>query len=447
MGQRGARTSKSLALLLVAGVMLAACGGGDEDGGTGQPGGKREVSIAFVGAKTGDNANLGLNIRDGAKLAVDEENAKGGNVTIKLAEFDTAGDSAQATTVKDQFIGDESIVGVVGSAFSGETKALLPAFQEAGLVMISPSATAKDIPSVVPNQTVFHRVIADDVVQAAGIAEYLSDVEKPATVAYVHDNTPYAKPLTEDVEKLASAQGVKTLGKIEVVDPKAQDFSATVNKVKDAALIFYGGYYAEAGRFKKQLADEQSKATFLSGDGSLDPGFITSAGGTPAEGARLSCPCNLALESSQGDLKAFYDNYRRKIGREPGLYSPEGYDSTRILIQGIKAGNDTRPKLLQYLENQVGVYEGVSKTIEFEANGNLKSKQFFVFQVKDGKIVPLQTLTVGEQGTGTSGGQSTTTTSGRATTTTTSGRATTTTTSGRATTTTSSGGATSTTVP
>ncbi|HSH60527.1 MAG TPA: branched-chain amino acid ABC transporter substrate-binding protein [Acidimicrobiales bacterium] len=422
MGQRRGRPwRRSPALLLVAGVILAACGSDNgEGGGAGQPGGKRKVSIAFVGAKTGDNANLGLNIRDGAKLAVDEENAKGGNVTIELKEFDTAGDSAQASTIKDQFIGDESIVGVVGSAFSGETKALLPAFQEGGLVMISPSATNKDLPNVVPNQTVFHRTIADDALQASGIAEYLANVEKPATAAYVHDNTEYGKGLTVDVEKAATAKGVKRAGNIEVVDPKAQDFSATVNKVKDAALVFYGGYYAEAGRFKKQLADAQSKAKFLSGDGSLDSGFVTSAGGAAAEEARLSCPCNLALESSQGNLKAFYDNFKQKIGREPGLYSPEGYDSTKLLIQGIKAGNDTRPKLLQYVENDVGVYEGVSKTIEFEANGNLKSRQFFVFQVKGGKIVPLQTLTVGGSGTGaeSSSGGSTTTTTGGATTTT-----------------------------
>ena len=419
MHRLGLRTLRSMVLVIVAGVVLAACGGDDEgDVGGGQSGGKREVTIAFVGAKTGDNANLGLNIRDGAKLAIDEENAKGGTVTFKLKEFDTAGDSAQATTIKDQFIGDESIIGVVGSAFSGETKALLPAFQEGGLVMISPSATNKDLPNVVPNQTVFHRTIADDALQASGIAEYLANVEKPAAVAYVHDNSEYGKGLTVDVEKLASAKGVKRTGGIEVVDPKAQDFSSTVNKVKDAALVFYGGYYAEAGRFKKQLADAQSKATFLSGDGSLDPGFITSAGGSAAEGARLSCPCNLALDSSQGNLKAFYDNFKQKIGREPGLYSPEGYDSTKILIQGIKAGNDTRPKLLQYVENEVGVYEGVSKAIEFEVNGNLKSRQFYVFQVKGSKIVPLQTLTVGGQPTETtSGGQSTTTTTGGATTT------------------------------
>src|SRR5205807_5688473 len=118
-------------------------------------------------------------------------------------------------------------------------------------------------------------------------------------------------------------------------------------------------------------------------DGSLDPGFVTAAGASAAEGARLTCPCNLALENSTGNLKSFYDNYKAKIGKEPGLYSPEAYDAAKILIQGIKAGNTDRPTLLKYVEG-VGHYDGISKAIEFEANGNLKSKTFFVFQVKGG---------------------------------------------------------------
>ncbi|MDQ3575811.1 MAG: branched-chain amino acid ABC transporter substrate-binding protein, partial [Actinomycetota bacterium] len=190
------------AVLLVLALVAAACGGDDDEA---APGDKREVAIAFVGAKTGDNANLGLNIRDGAKLAVDEENEAGGDVTIRLREYDTAGDPAQASTVKGQFIADNSIVGVVGPAFSGETKAVLPDLQQAGLVMISASATNKDLPTVVPDQTVFHRTIGDDALQARGVAEYVATVEKPSSVVFVHDNSEYGKGLTDDVRKEAQA--------------------------------------------------------------------------------------------------------------------------------------------------------------------------------------------------------------------------------------------------
>ena len=286
------------------------------------------------------------------------------------------------------------MLGIVGPAFSGETKALLPSIQDAGLVMISSSATNAALPTVVPNASVFHRVIADDALQARGIVEYLSK-DSPRSLTVVHDNSEYGKGLADDVVKQATAKNITLTGAAEIVDPKAQDFSATVNKIKSAnpSHLFYGGYYAEAGRFRKQLNDANVKPTFVSGDGSLDNGFTSAAGAAAAEGARLTCPCNLALDSSTGKLKTFYDDFKRIIGKDPGLYSPEAYDAAKILIAGIKAGNTDRPKLLTYVEG-LGKYDGISKSIEFEANGNLKSKTFFVFQVKGGKIAPLQQIEV-----------------------------------------------------
>ncbi|MCA1693069.1 MAG: branched-chain amino acid ABC transporter substrate-binding protein [Actinobacteria bacterium] len=197
-----------VALLMVSSLVLTACGDDDEDTTTGAGGGGQAsdtASIAFVGPLTGENANLGLNIRDAMKVAIEEENAAGGT-RISLKEFDTQGDPAQASTLKDRFISDQSIIGIVGPTFSGETKALIPDLVNAGLVMISPSATNKDLPTVTANNNSFHRIIGDDALQAAGIAEFLSK-ERPRSVAYVHDNTEYGKPLAEDVERLATAKG------------------------------------------------------------------------------------------------------------------------------------------------------------------------------------------------------------------------------------------------
>ncbi|HEX2064423.1 MAG TPA: branched-chain amino acid ABC transporter substrate-binding protein [Acidimicrobiales bacterium] len=416
MAARKNRSWRLLAVALAGSLVMAACGDDDDDEAATATGGgqTRSVAIAFVGAKTGDNANLGLNIRDGVKLAVDEANREGGGPTIELKEFDTAGDPAQASTIRDQFLADESIVGMVGPAFSGETKALLPAIQDAGLPMISASATNVDLPNVVPNASVFHRVIGDDALQGEGIARYLVDFEKPRGVAYIHDNTEYGKGLTEGLERAARGRGLRT-ALLDTVDPKAQDFSATVNKVtaSGADLVFYGGYYAEAGRFKKQLTDAGSRAEFVSGDGSLDPGFITAAGAA-ADGSLISCPCNLALETSSGELKQFYDSFKAAAGREPGLYSPEGYDAAKILIDAIKAGHDTRRELVNFLETEFTRYDGISKEIEFEPNGNLVRREFFVFQVKDGKIAPHQTIRFegAERTTTTTAAGATTTTTG-----------------------------------
>jgi branched-chain amino acid transport system substrate-binding protein len=391
---RVTRTSAGvLATLIVAALVLVGCGKSSKSS-TSSSGSTKSTNIGFVGALTGDNANLGVNIRDGVKLAIDEANAQPG-VKIGLKEFDTAGDPAQASTIKDRFIGDNSVIGLVGPAFSGETKAVLPSLQAAGLPMISSSATNAALPSVVPNETVFHRTIADDALQGSGVASYLAKNVKPKAAAFINDNSEYGKGLADEAQKQAAAQGVK-VADTDTVDPKAQDFSAVVNKIKSsgADAVFYGGYYAEAGRLRKQLVDAGVTGTFISGDGSLDPGFIKAAGPQAAENATLTCPCNLALSTSTGALKDFYDRFKSKVGREPGLYSPEAYDAAKILINGIRAGNTTRAKLLDYLNHGVGTYQGVSKTIQFAPNGNLVSREFFVFTVKGGQLASLTQIEV-----------------------------------------------------
>jgi branched-chain amino acid transport system substrate-binding protein len=384
------------ALLALSSSVVVACGGEKKPSTKGPTGGET-VTIGYVGALTGANANLGTNVRDGVKVAVEEENDLGAGPRIALKEFDTAGDPAQATQIKDSFIGDQSVVGIVGPVFSDETKALIPALKDAGLVMISPSATSHDLATVVPDAPVFHRLTSDDSVQAAGITEYLAK-ERPRSVGYVHDNSEYGRNLAEEVERSVSNRGIARAATA-TIDPKSQDFSAAVSTIKNAnpTTVFYGGYYAEAGRFKKQLSDAGVTATFISGDKALDVGFVQAAQ-TASEGARLTCACDLATETAKDKkLKMFHGTFKSKIGRDPGVYSAEAYDSAKLLIEGIKKGGaKDRPALLGYVEG-LKSFKGTSKpSIAFEPNGNLKLKEpiFFVFQVKQGRIEPLQEVKV-----------------------------------------------------
>ncbi|MGH9040757.1 MAG: branched-chain amino acid ABC transporter substrate-binding protein [Acidimicrobiia bacterium] len=390
------RWSRLAAILMAASMVLAACGDdGGETGsdaeGNGDAGDKKSVAIGFVGPLTGDNANLGVNIRDAMTVAVAEWNAKSTKYTYEIKEFDTQGDPAQAPGQKDKYVPDESIIGIVGPTFSGETKAVLPDLDAAGLVMVSASCTNVDLPNVVANSKVFHRLIPDDGVQAKGVTDYVIKSIKPTKVALIHDNTEYGKGLWEGVVTLLEEAGIDT-STTDAIDPKSQDYSAAVNKVRAGKvdMVFYGGYYNEAGRFKKQLTDAGVTAKFISGDGSLDPGFVTSSGAAGGEGALLTCPCRLATPDLEGKAGAFATAYRDVVNRDPGTYSSEGYDAMNILIEGIEAGNDTRAKLLDYVEN-LGTFDGVSKTIEFEANGNVKAGDVFVYEVKEGKITELGT--------------------------------------------------------
>jgi branched-chain amino acid transport system substrate-binding protein len=385
---------RALALLLAATLVLAACGDDDDDttaatDTTAAGGGeKKEFALAFVGPLTGPNANLGINIRDGMRVAIEEATEEHEDFTFTIKEFDTQGDPAQAPGQKDKYIPDESIIAVVGPTFSGETRAVLPDLQQAGLVMISASATNVTLPTD-PATDVFHRIIPDDGVQAQGIADYVTSKLKPKKIALIHDNTDYGKGLWEGVVKLLTDAGIDT-STTDAIDPKSQNYSVAVNKVKAANvdMVFYGGYYNEAGRLKKQLADAEVDSTFISGDGSLDPGFVVSSGAPGGEGALLTCPCRLATPDLEGAPGEFATKYKDLIGKDPGTYSSEGYDAASILIEGIVAGNDTRQKLLTYVESFEG-FDGISKRVEFEENGNVKAGDVFVYEVKGGKITEL----------------------------------------------------------
>jgi branched-chain amino acid transport system substrate-binding protein len=377
----------------VAALMLSACGSSDDKSG-GAASTQQTYKLAFVGPLTGPNANLGINIRYGAEIAVDEANAAGGDVKFELVPFDTQGAPDQATTAKDRFINDASIRGVVGPTFSGETRAVMESLQAAGLVMISASATATSLPTTLPEQTVFHRLVPDDDIQGQGVTDYVTKKLNVHTAAYVNDNAEYGKALADGTRGLLEKAGVSTVLN-ETIDPKSQDYSAVVNQIRALTpppeMIFYGGYYSEAGRLKKQLTDGQVNVRFVSGDGSLDIGFVASAGAPAAEGVQVTCACKLATEDTAGKLGEFAKAYNDKWKTPPATYSTEGYDAANILIAGIKAGNTTRPALLDYVEH-LAPYEGAGKTIEFQDNGNIKAGDVFVYEFQAGKPKVLGTV-------------------------------------------------------
>ncbi|MDP1819463.1 MAG: branched-chain amino acid ABC transporter substrate-binding protein [Acidimicrobiales bacterium] len=382
---------------VVAGLSLvaAACGDDDDAATTDDTNAApseevAEYSIAFVGPLTGDAANLGIFIRDGATAAVEQFNEEHDDIEITLEEFDTQGDPAQAPTVAADYVNDDSILGLVGPAFSGETKAVLPTLEENGLVMVSASATNATLQDTVPGGKSFHRVLADDAAQAEGLVKYLTTDLQPASIAIIHDNSEYGQGLA--VQQLATqlAETDIEIVATEAIDPDSEDYSAAVNTVKTAnpEAIFFGGYYEEAGTLAKQLKDEGVEATFISADGSLDLGFIESAGDA-AEGAQISCPCNLATTNSPGALGEFATAYEEIIGSPPGTYSTEAFDAANILMTGIAEGATDRAALLEYVEGLTDVTYAISKDVVFAETGNIEARGIFLFEVKDGEFAPL----------------------------------------------------------
>jgi branched-chain amino acid transport system substrate-binding protein len=333
------------------------------------------TKLAFIGALSGDNGNLGKNMINGAQIAIDAFNKAnpGCQVTFDTA-YDSQGDPAQATPLADKIVADAKIIGLIGPGFSGETKATMPTFEKAGLPMITPGATNAKLST--NGWKMFHRILANDDKQAPGIVTYIKGAGA-TKVAVIDDASDYGKGLADAVRTGLGALDVAN----DTIDPKAADFSAAVTKVKTAGAdyVFYGGYYAEAAKLVKQLKDGGVTAKFVSGDGSLDVGFIKNAGDA-AEGAVLTATG--APPTVNADFQAAF---KAKFGTDPALYSPEAYDCAMVFLAGLAAGKVTRADLATF----VSAYNqpGITKQIQFDATGEPAGSAVYYSVVEKGELV------------------------------------------------------------
>jgi len=363
----------------------AACQAGEDDGGDTSGGGSSAacgMKIGFFGALTGDAAGLGIHMRNGTKLAIDQYNKENADCTAELVEYDSQGDPAKAPALATQAVSDQKVIAIIGPAFSGESEVADPIFQSGTLPTITPSATRPSLST--KGWSVFHRGVGNDESQGPAAGRYIKNVLKSEKVYVVDDQSAYGAGLADEVKKVIGTP----VGE-DKVQVKQTNFSAVVTKIKNsgATSLFFGGYYTEAGLLLKQLKGAGWTGTMIAGDGVNDANFITVAGQAVAEGTILTCPCAPATAAKGTfvtDYKGAFDN------AEPGTYADVSYDITKIVLEGLKDGKATRADMLSWIKayNKAGTATGV--TYKFESSGELDPTQVIVwaFKVQAGKVVP-----------------------------------------------------------
>ena len=368
--------------VVAAALALSACGGTTNDAGSGSGGKACDLKIGFFGALTGDAANLGINIKNGAELAVTQYNEKHADCKVSLTSFDSQGDPSIAPGLAQKAVTDKKLVGIVGPAFSGESKAADPIFDKAGLNTITASATN---PALSENGwKTFHRILGNDATQGPAAAKYIKDILKAQKVFVSDDTSEYGKGLADIVKKdLGSA----VAGSDETAaDGKQDDFSPTVTKAKasGATVFFYGGYYSNASKLVKQLKSGGFTGTFVAADGVKDDGFIKGAGAA-AEGSILTCPC--LPPDKAADFSAAY---KKAYNSDPATYSAEAYDAANVFLAGIGAGKKTSADMNAFIASYSA--KGVTKNVKFDAKGEPSEVSVWAYKVTGGKIVPDQEI-------------------------------------------------------
>lgn len=384
-------------LVAVAILGLAACGEGKKPEPKAQaqaPGqATLEIKIGHVAPLTGAIAHLGKDNENGARLAIEQANAAhiviGGKAAhfVLLAEDDQA-DPKVATTVAQKLV-DEKVVGVDGHLNSGTTIPASAIYHQAGIPMITGSATNPQLTEQ-GFDNVF-RIVGRDDQQGPAIASYLAATAKPRVVAVIDDATAYGEGLANEVEKTLKAEGIKVLAREKGTD-KTTDWMAVLTHIKGEKpdAVFYGGMDATAGPLIKQGKELGIQAIFAFGDGACTEEMHKLAGAA-AEGML----CSQAGIPPQAASRSFLDAYKARFHMDPILYAPFTYDAVNLMIEAMKQAGSSEPaKYLPYLHKIS--YHGATGTIEFDAKGDRKNAEITIFTMKNGKVDPIAVIEAGK---------------------------------------------------
>ncbi|GAB2913242.1 branched-chain amino acid ABC transporter substrate-binding protein [Paraburkholderia jirisanensis] len=350
------------------------------------------VTIGQVSPLTGELAHIGKDDENGVRLAIEDLNAqhvKIGGQTVKfvLNSQDDAADPKTAVTVAQKLV-DDRVAGVVGHANSGTSIPASKIYSDAGIPMITESATNPRL-TAQGYRTVF-RMVANDVRQGTVIGTYLVKDLKSTRVAIVDDRTAYGQGLADEVEKAVKAAGGTVVAR-EYGSDKTTNWMAVLTSIKSHVpngIVFTGGD-TQAAAFAQQAQRLGIKARLIAGDEACTPQFIQLAGAAMTSDTYCTLAGVPPAQMPKGP--EFFRRYQQRFGVPVQLYAPYAYDAVMAMSAAMQAAGSTDPKV--YLPKLQGLkLNGVTGPIQFDnvgdiQNGAITVRQFSAGEWRDKSVV------------------------------------------------------------
>src|SRR3954454_3872961 len=347
-------------------------GGGNSGGNTAN----QTYKVGFIGALSGDNAQLGINERNGAQIAVDEANASGKyKFKVTLVPADSEGDPAKAPSAAQALISDSTIIATIGPAFSGESEAVTPTFGSASPPMPIVTASASKGTLQTHGWKCWHRIVPNDNVEGAQGAEWLARTGAKK-VFVLNDLSAYGQGVANTMSQTLKSKGVAVIQKgVDGTTTKNYNPIAQTIAASGADAIFYGGYDAQAALLAKSLKSAGFKGRTVTGNGGKSSIFEKNAG-SAGNNWYFTCGCQDATIAP--DAKQFATDYKAKFNEDPSTYSPEAFDATNLVLDAISKATApaTRQSVLEQLNKED--FQGITTTIKFASDGELASSSLIV---------------------------------------------------------------------
>ncbi|MER7444632.1 branched-chain amino acid ABC transporter substrate-binding protein [Micromonospora avicenniae] len=381
MRRRGAVRSVALgAAALVVSGLLGACSGSDDGGGEGggAPKLRGEITFGVLAPLSGDLAERGRDLVDGAQLAAAELNDQGGVLgrQVKVVVEDggcTAATGERAATG----LAAKKVVGMVGGLCEDAAVAAAKAVATAGTPFLVSSAPADrlieaGLPSVFPLEaTVYQEALA---------AVHWMGYRSAQQVAVLDDGSPAAQRLSGLVVDRIKADGLP-VSRQSTAGPDLAKLAGTVTASK-ADFVYWTGAAQPGGRLVSALRQAGYTGNFMASSESDSPEFLQAAGGA-AEDAFLTTAAGPKLLPTAADWAArFKDRYRR----DPGRDAMQAYDALRALAQAVRQAGDTTPQKVVDNIPRLEDFTTFTGVLRFAADHSMTYDNYVIAQVQGGRF-------------------------------------------------------------
>lgn len=352
--------------------------------------GLTELLIGGIGPTTGEYANYGTSVKNGAELAVNEINAAnpdGINGFKFVLEFeDSQGDSAQAQAAYGKLV-DNGMKVSLGATLSGETSAVVAASQTDGMLVLTPSGSAL---SAISDGSNAFRVCFSDPYQGKASADYIINNNLATKVAILYDgSTDYSKGLVETFEQ-GCGDKIEVVKKQSFTSSTSANFTAQIAAIaeSDAELVFLPIYAQEAADFLNQAKGKLDGMIKFGCDG-LDGLTNKGISAENAEGVVMLTP--FAADDESELVQNFVKNYTDKYGKTPDQFAADAYDAIYTIVAALKQAEITSENKDDFNSRIVAAMtqitvDGVTGKMTWTADGE-PTKTAIAMVYQDGKTV------------------------------------------------------------
>ncbi len=353
---------------------------GDDDG---------VITIGFIGPLTGDAVSYGEPISNSVRMAVDVVNEAGGvnGRMIEVVYEDGRCTSEDALNAAQKLVNIDGVKMIIGGVCSGETFALLPVAEEAGVVVISPSSTSPDLTGISPY---FFRNAPSDDEGGRRLAQLATkDYTK---IALISEETDYAQGFARVFRESVFLNDGEVVAD-ENFAPETSDFRSILTKIKAAApeAIFVNPQTEIAGGTIVKQARELGITASLFGSNVTGGARSAEIAGDHTEGLVFVDAPGLSPDNPKA--VAFLDGYRTRYGGEPGIefYAGSAHDIVSIFAQAIEmAGSADDTEVLRDYISTMGNFNGVVGSYRFRPDGDPEGIEFIVKRIEGGEVVVVE---------------------------------------------------------